>query len=522
MEFDDIVIGGGVNGLVAAAKLAGPNRRVLLLERSDRLGGCMMSVECTLPGFTHDAMATTLVLFVTGPAYAEFAGDLGRHGFELAHSRRPTAALRPDGSSAVLTMDRSANIAAFNQIAAGDGDSHGKDVGGIEANAALLFGLLGGDLWSWRTARLLAQEAWRRGLRGLVDFLGSALTPARAWLETSYASPQIQALYAPWPLHCGLSPEDAYSSQMGKVVAFALEAAGAPIAKGGIARLPTAFRKVIEERGGMVRVGADVTRILIENGRAVGVRLASGEDVRARRSVIASVAPGQLYGRLLGEDAPPAAVEAARAFRHGRGMFQLHYALDGPPRWKTPGLDEVALIHLTDGVDAVSRSFNEATRGLLPAVPTICLGQPTALDPSRCPEGKAILWLQIPDAPTFIKGDAAGEIAAGDGRWTDAVKESFADRLEAILARHIDGFDQLKLKRRAYSPTDLEAFNANLVGGDPYGGACAIDQFFAWRPFKNSVNHRTAIKGLYHIGASTHPGPGLGGASGYLVAKEIG
>lgn len=522
MDFDDIVIGSGINGLVAAAKLAGRHRKVLLLERSDRLGGCMISDECTLPGFTHDVMATTLVLFVTGPVFAELAPDLGRHGFELAHSPHPTAVLRPDGSAAVLTTDRIANIAAFNQLAPGDGDSHGRDVSCIEANAPLLFGLLSGELWSWQTARLLAREAWQRGPRGLVDYLGSALSPARTWLETTYSSPQMQALYAPWTLHCGLSPEDTYSSQMGKVVAFALEAAGAPIVKGGVARLPAAFQKLIEERGGTVRTQADVTKILVENGRAIGVQLANGEKVKARRSVIASVAPGQLYGQLLGADAPTADVKAARNFRHGRGNFQLHYALDAPPKWKTPGLDRAALIHLTDGIDAVSRSYNEAMRGLLPAVPTICLGQPAALDPSRCPEGKAILWLQIPDAPSVIKGDAGGQIEIGDGSWTDAVRESFADRLEAILAQHIDNFEQLKLKRRAYSPRDLEALNVNLVGGDPYGGACTIDQFFAWRPFKSSVNHRTAIKSLYHIGASTHPGPGLGGASGYLVAKEIG
>ena len=77
------------------------------------------------------------------------------------------------------------------------------------------------------------------------------------------------------------------------------------------------------------------------------------------------------------------------------------------------------------------------------------------------------------------------------------------------------------LARRAYSPADLEAMNINLVGGDPYGGACTIDQFFVWRPFAGSVNHRSAVKSLYHIGASTHPGPGLGGGSGFLVTKEF-
>ena len=128
-------------------------------------------------------------------------------------------------------------------------------------------------------------------------------------------------------------------------------------------------------------------------------------------------------------------------FRYGKGNMQMHYALSAPPRWKSPELDKVALLHLTPGLDGVSRASNECERGLLPAVPTICVGQPTALDPSRAPEGKAMLWLQLPEAPRVIKGDAAGEIAApADGRWTDAVREQYADRIEAILASHIDRF----------------------------------------------------------------------------------
>ena len=101
------------------------------------------------------------------------------------------------------------------------------------------------------------------------------------------------------------------------------------------------------------------------------------------------------------------------------------------------------------------------------------------------------------------------------------MREAFADRVEAILAHHIDDFRETVIARRAYSPADLEAMNINLVGGDPYGGSSTIDQSFLWRPFKASRNHETGIKGLYHIGASTHPGAGLGGGSGFLLAGRL-
>jgi phytoene dehydrogenase-like protein len=318
-------------------------------------------------------------------------------------------------------------------------------------------------------------------------------------------------------LHCGLTPESTYSGQMGKVIAFALEAAGAPVVKGGAGAAVAAFIKLIEEKGGAVRMNADVDKITVRDGRVTGVELTNGEHI-ACGSVLASVAPGQLMNRLLRDCDLPQEKTAATAFRHGRGNFQLHYALDAAPEWLTPGLNDVALIHLAEGIDSVSKSANEAERGMLPVTPTICIGQPHRMDPSRCPDGKAILWLQIPDAPRVIKGDAAG-IVPTTGTWDDITREAFADRVEAILSRHINNFAAIKLARRAYSPADLESMNINLVGGDPYGGACSIDQFFIWRPFPHSAK---GPRGLHHIGASTHPGPGLGGGSGFLAAKALG
>jgi phytoene dehydrogenase-like protein len=505
-----------MNGLVAASLLALKGDRVLLLEREARLGGCLLTEELH-PGFVHDVMAATFVLFMTSPAGAALGPHLARHGFDYAHTPHPTAVLRPDGAALVLTTDRAANVAAMNARAPGDGDRHARDVGGIEADAPFLFALLGGSLWSWPMAKLMFGQVRKRGLRGLMTWMGQALAPARGWLER-YQSPNVQALWAPWVLHTGLTPESAYSGQMGKVIAFALEAAGAPVAKGGAGAAVRAFRALIEEKGGVCRTEADVEEVLVRDGRVQGVRLAGGEEI-ACKSVLASVAPGQLYGRLLKGVNLPEDRAAAEGFRHGRGNFQLHYALDGVPEWLTPGLEQVALIHLADGIDSVSKSANEAERGMLPATPTICVGQPSRLDPSRCPPGKAVLWLQIPDAPRAIKGDAAGEI---DGKDWDSVRDAFADRIERILSRHIKGFDKLILARRAYSPKDLERMNVNLVGGDPYGGACSIDQFFLWRPFAHSTNGTGLVRGLIQIGASTHPGPGLGGGSGYNAAKRLG
>lgn len=521
---DYVIAGSGINALVAASLLALKGKKVLVLERNAMIGGCIRSEEATIPGFTHDVMAATFVLFLLSPAYAALGPELEKRGLAFAHPEIPTGVLRPDGANLMLRKDRAANVAAFDALAAGDGQQYAADMETLGANAPFLFALLGGRLWSWDMAKLAAREAWRRGPLGLSSFFGAALISARHWLQPYYKSELFHALLAPWVLHTGLGPESTYSGQMAKVIAFALEAAGAPIVKGGAANILTAFERLIRDHGGDLRANADVAEVTVdEAGRATGVVLASGEKINAAEGVICSMTPNQLYGRLL-RNWPGAAPmrEEARGFVHGKGNMQIHYALKAAPQWANPELGKVALLHLTPGLDGVSRAVNEAERGMLPVEPTVCVGQPTALDPSRAPDGNAILWLQLPEAPRVIKGDARGELEApADGRWTEALREAYADRVEALLCRHIPDFKSLVLARRCYSPADLEAMNINLVGGDPYGGACTIDQFFLWRPLRGARNHSTPVKRLYHIGASTHPGPGLGGGSGFLLATGI-
>jgi phytoene dehydrogenase-like protein len=202
--------------------------------------------------------------------------------------------------------------------------------------------------------------------------------------------------------------------------------------------------------------------------------------------------------------------------------MQIHFALDEPPNWEgDERLARTAIVHLTPGLDGVSRAVNEAERGLLPAEATVVVGQPLAVDPSRAPEGKGMLWIQLQELPRHPKGDAAGEIDTGDGTWTDELKERYADRVQARIARHVPNLESSILKRVVFSPADIERANVNLVGGDIYSGSCALDQNLLWRPRPSLPGHRTAIAGLYHIGASTHPGPGLGAGSGTIVAHEL-
>ena len=519
---DCIIVGSGINALVCAALLSKKGRKVLVLERNDRLGGCIRTDEITAPGFIHDVLSSWHPLFVTSPGYAELQEDLEKYGLEYCNTDSPTAVVLPDHSAFILKNSRNENVAGMNALSDGDGNRYQAAMAELEQSLGLTFTLLGNELWRWSTLKVLLSTLVTMGPFRLAQYFGRALQPARTWLETTFSSDAVSACLAGWPSHAGIGPDAPSSSLMAQVIAFTLEMAGCPVVKGGNYNIVRAFQRVIEANGGELQVNADVTKVMTENGRATGVKTRAGAEYRADK-VVCSVTPNQLYQRLLDPaDVPAAIAEQTRAYRYGNGNMQIHLALSEPPRWRAPGMENVAITHITSGVDAVSRSINEANCGLLPAEATIVVGQPAALDPSRVPAGKGLLWIQLQECPRRIKGDAAGEInTPEDGVWSGEIREAYADRIVNRLAHYIPNLSESIIARTVLSPADLEQINVNLVGGDPYGGACSLDQFFLWRPLRALKNHATPVKNLYHIGASTHPGPGLGGGSGYLVANRL-
>jgi phytoene dehydrogenase-like protein len=523
--FDAVFVGAGINSLAGAALLSKAGWNVCVLERSDELGGCIKtSNDLTAPGFTHEVLASWHPLWTGSPAYAELKEDLDRRGLEYLNTDLPTASAFPDGSSVFLSTSLDDNIAELDRHAVGGGAAWEAMFHGFMRNADLSFGVLGTELWSPVGLGLGRQALRRFGRRGLLAYVGTMLASCRDWLDATFESEAARGLLAPWVLHTGLGPDQATSGFMTQVIACALQLGGMPVPKGGGVRLVDGLAGIVRDAGGELRTHADVERVLVSRGRTTAVRLADGETIRAERAVVASVTPTQLYGRLLGEGEIPAALaEAARGFRYGRGEMQIHIAMSEAPKWYgDERLARTPIVHVTPGLDGVSRAVNEAERGLLPAEGTIVCGQPMAVDASRGPDGSWIVWIQLQELPAGrVKGDAAGELSVGGGLWTEELREHYADRITARLGRHIRNLESATIARVALSPADIEAMNVNLVAGDIYGGSCALDQNFLFRPLPQAPGHRTPVEGLWHIGASTHPGPGLGAGSGYIVYKEL-
>ena len=521
-SYDAVFVGSGINSLVGAAILAKAGWKVCVLERTPWLGGNIRTAEVTEPGFIHDLYSGWHPLFTGSEAYALLKSDLEARGLKYLNTENPTATLFPDGNAAFLSTSLQENVRHFETLAAGDGESWNRAVTDFMARSDLGLGLLGTELWSWAGLKFLVKGLRRLGVEGTMEFGSQLLGSSRSWLTETFRSSRIHGLLAPWVLHTGLGPDSAGSGFMNLLIAVALQLGGMPVPRGGGAKLVDAIVGIIRDHGGELHSDCHVDLVEVSGGSAVGVRT-RGQLFPARKAVICSVTPQQLYLQLLEKTVvPERAAQKARRFRFGRGDMQIHVALSEPPKW--PGdaerLSRTAMVHVTPGLDGVSGAVNEAERGLLPAEPTIVVGQPTAVDPSRSPQGTWILWIQLQELPNSPRGDAAGKIQT-DGTWSETLRECFADRIIARLCATIPNLESAIRKRIVISPADLARTNINLVGGDPYAGSCSPDQFFIWRPLPGMPRHRTSIKKLYHIGASTHPGPGLHGASGLMVAKEL-
>lgn len=515
---DAVIIGTGINALVAGALLARKGWTVTLCERNAHPGGAIWTSTDHVPGFTIELLSSWHPLFVGGPAYAELASDLAARGLEYRNTELPTGVVCTEGS-AVLSSNPEITAAQMWEL--GDLESWNGLMADFGSKADLAFGLLGTDFWR-RSAWKFGWKAYRQlGRQGLAASGADLLEPAAPWAERTFRSPVTRALLAPWALHNGLGPDDAGSAFISTVIGAAIAMGGMPVPVGGGRSLVNALVSLIEEHGGAVLCNADVVKVSVANNRATGVVLADGREIRARRAVLASVTPPALYGTLAPEaDAQHRA--AAERFRFGRAGFQIHVALREPPRWiGDQRMADTALIHVLDGMDSLSESVNAANRGYLPRRPTIVVGQPATVDPSRVPEGYGLLWIQLQEVPRHVVGDLAGRIDPGNGTWTTRLRDAYAERVIGILERHIANIRTAAIAQINLGPADLEAMNVNLVGGDPYAGDCRVDQYALWRPLAIATGHNTGIEGLWHIGASTHPGPGLGGGSGYQVASRL-
>ena len=509
---DAVVIGSGPNGLVAANVLADAGWAVHVLEAQPDPGGAVRSGELTLPGYVHDRFSAFYPLAVASPHFRALA--LEEHG--LRWRRAAVAVAHPDraGGVALIAAGEDETAASLEAFAAGDGEAWHRYMAHFDRYGMRFLRALLGPFPPLRAGAALVREL---GAGGLLEFARFGLLPVRRFAEEEFAGEGAARLLAGNALHADVSPEAPGGALYAWVLAGLGQRLGWPVPEGGAGRLTEALVARLAARGGRVTCDARVTRVLVRRGRAVGVRLADGREVEARRAVLADVGAPQLFLELLERDEVPARVLGAlRRFQYDNATFKVDWALERPIPWAAEAVRRAGTVHVTDGVDRLTREAADLASGLIPDAPFLICGQYAAVDPSRAPAGADVAWAYT-HVPQRVTGDAGPDGLAG--RWDEGERERFADRMEAQIEPLAPGFRAAIRARHIATPADLEAADANLVGGAINGGTAQLHQQLVFRPFPGLGRAETPVAGLYLASASAHPGGAVHGACGANAAR---
>jgi phytoene dehydrogenase-like protein len=508
---DAVVIGAGPNGLVAANLLADAGWSVLLLEEQPEPGGAVRSAEVTAPGFINDLYSSYYPLGIASPVL----GDLGleEHGLRWRHAPTVLAHPMPDGRAALLSRDLAVTAASVESFGKGDGEAWERMAAEWERlSAALLPALLRPFPPVGPGARLLRLL----GPAGALRFARFAVLPLRRFGAEEFRGGGAPALLAGNMLHTDLSPESAGSAIYGWLLAMLGQAVGFPVPEGGAGRLTAALVDRLRSKGGRLECAAAVTGIEVRGGRAVGVRVGGGDTVGVRRAVLADVCAPKLYLDLVGaEQLPARLLDDLERFQWDTSTVKVDWALSGPIRWQQEGVAGAGTVHLGGGLDDLTVFTHHLTLGQVPADLYLVVGQTTTTDPTRSPAGTESAWAYT-HVPLRPRCDVAGELR---GDWSDPDDRArFVDRMERRMESYAPGFRDLILARHVQFPGDMEAADANLVGGAVTGGTAAVHQQLIFRPTAGLGRPETPIEGLYLASASAHPGGGVHGAAGSNAA----
>lgn len=483
-----------------------------VLEAAPEPGGAVRSGELTLPGYVHDRFSSFYPLAAASPAIGEL--QLEQHGLRWRRHPLPVAHPRRDGSVAYISPDREETIACMESFGAGDGAAWARLMQRWDQIGEHVLDAMFTPLPPIRSGLKLAAKL---RYRGLLDFARFGLLPIRRLADEEFRGDGAARMIAGNALHADFAPEQPGGAIFGWVLSSLAQTVGFPVPEGGSGALTEAMVRRLRSHGGTVRCDARVTSVEVRRGRAVGVRTARGDTIGARRAVLADVAAPQLYLELLDRGHVPASVlRAIERFQWDFSTFKVDFALEGPIPWLHADTGRAGTVHIAEGIDALTRAMTSIALREVPAEPFLVAGQYAQADPTRMPPGKEIFW-SYTHLPRRIERDAGPDGLTG--RWTEGERESFADRVAAQVEAVAPGFSSRVLARRTTTPAELEAANANLVGGALNGGTAQLHQELVFRPIPGLGRSETPVAGLYLASASAYPSGGVHGACGANAAR---
>ncbi len=455
------IIGAGPNGLSAAIVLASAGFKVDVYEAESQPGGAARTMPLTLPGFLHDFGSAAHPLAIGSPFFATL--PLDQYGLEWIHS--PSVLAHPLDNRTAVLLRHDPELTARNL--AEDGPRWRSIFEPFATQwPALAQEILGPLLHRPSHPFLLA----RFGFKGM--------QPAAGFARSRFNNPRSRALFAGIAAHSGLSLAAPFSAAPGLVLAIAAHAVGWPIPRGGAQSITNALIGHLKSLGGEVHTSRRITSL---------AELPDG-------LTLCDVAPSQLV-RIAGDRLSAEYIQSVSNFRLGVGAFKIDYALSQPIPWLALDCMTAATVHIGGSFEETVASENEVAQGRISDKPFLFLIQPSLFDSTRAPSGQHTAWVycHVPNGSTF----------------------DMTSRIEDQIERFAPGFRDCVLARHVSTPADLQAADANLIGGDKNGGAMNFRQLL-FRPGPDF--YATSNPNIYLCSASTPPGGAVHGMCGYHAA----
>ena len=524
MNYDSIIIGGGHNGLVAAAYLARGGRKVLVLERRELVGGCAVTEEIW-PGY-RVSTAAYLTSLLQERIVQEL--ELARFGYQVDAKDPAFFSAFPDGRHFFMWQDRAKTLAEIAKFSRHDADVYPAYEDQLERLSQVVEGLLlttpppfpprAVDLIDYLK---LAGKMRGLGPRGLVAMVRIFTQSAAEFLDEWFESEEVKVTLATDGVIGAnggpRSPGTAYILLHHCMGGVAGHRGLWGFVRGGMGAVSEAIAASARARGVEIRVNAPVAKVLVRNGRATGVVLETGEEI-ASLTVASNLDPKLTFLRLLDPgDLDPEFLRAIRNFRIEGTSCKINLALNGLPEFTAypggapsgPGPHHKATMHICPSIDYVERAWDDAKYGRASQRPLLELTIPTMYDPSLAPPGKHIMGIFLQYAPYTLR----------EGTW-DELREPFGDRVISLIEEYAPNIRQLIEHRQVLSPLDLER-RFGITGGNIFHGEMSLDQMFLMRPIAGWARYRTPISNLYLCGSGAHPGGGVMGAPGFNCAREM-
>ena len=530
--YDVVVIGAGHNGLVCAAYLLKAGYSVLLLEKRTVPGGAATTEEAMpeeAPDFKFNLCAIDHEFIFLGPVIEEL--ELNKYGLEYLFCDPTVFCPHPDGKYFLAHRSLEKTCAEIARYSDRDAQKYAEFThywSQLMGAVAPLFNAppqsildIAGN-YNWEKIQDVFRAIGSR--TKLLDFVRTMITSPEDLLDEWFDTEIVKAPLARLAAEIGAPP-----SQKGIAVGAMMMAMrhnpGMARPRGGTGALTQALVKLVKSKGGVILTGQSVRQVLIDNSRAVGVRVANGQEYRAKKGVISNIDARRLFLQLV----DPADVDAAdqklrervdrRIVNNNETILKIDCALSEPPRFEAYNHQDeylVGTVLIADSMQHVEKAHALATMGEIPdGNPSMYLDIPTVLDPSLAPEGKHTLWIEF-FAPYQIAG-LEGTGLNGTG-WTDELKDKVADRVIDKLAEYAPNIKKSIMARRVESPAELGE-RLGAYKGNYYHLDITLDQMIFLRPLPAIANYKTPIQGLFLTGAGTHPGGSISGMPGRNCAK---